>query len=174
VLGTSPAVGAGIGISYIDTDITFAARPTSGPCTAGAYEDVVMTGLWTPVIGGSTSESGQTYSSQYGSYRVFGGMCFLRGYIQFSNAGTITGFLTLKGLPFPTANIPTFFGGDITYFSNVQPTTGPLKLQIGGAQTHADIYNVAVPGSNPVRASGTATVNNSTQMIIVFDYFIDT
>ncbi len=174
VFGTSPAVGAGIGISYIATDITGAARPTSGPCTAGAYEDLVMTGTWTPVIGGTTSESGQVYSSQYGSYRVFGGMCFLRGYIQFSNAGTITGFLRLKGLPFPTANIPTFFGGDITYFSNVQPSTGPLKLQIGGAQSVADIYNVAVPGSNPVRASGTATVNNATQMIIVFDYFIDT
>ncbi len=174
VFGTSPAVGAGIGISYIPIDFVGAPRPTSGPCTAGAYEDVVMTGTWTPVIGGTTSESGQVYSSQYGTYRVFGGMCFLRGYIQFSNAGTITGFLRLKGLPFPTANLPTFFGGDITYFSNVQPSTGPLKLQIGGAQSVADIYNVAVPGSNPVRASGTATVNNSTQMIIVFDYFIDT
>jgi hypothetical protein len=135
-----------------------------------------MTGTWTPVIGGSTSESGQVYQAQgqQGYYRVFGGMCYLRGYVHFSNAGTIVGTLKLKGLPFPTANLNVFFGGDITYFSNVQPATGPLKIQTGGLQTTADIYNVAIPGSNPVIASGSGTINNSTQMIIVFDYFIDT
>jgi hypothetical protein len=38
VQGGSPALTAGIGISYIDTDITGAARPTTGTTTAGAYE----------------------------------------------------------------------------------------------------------------------------------------
>jgi hypothetical protein len=36
----SPAILAGVGVAYINTDLTGRPRPTAGPCTIGAYEFV--------------------------------------------------------------------------------------------------------------------------------------
>lgn len=56
-------------------------------------------GTWTPVIGGSTSETGQSYTTQVGTWIRNGAMisCFYD--VTLSNKGTITGSVVIKGLP---------------------------------------------------------------------------
>jgi hypothetical protein len=130
-------------------------------------------GEWKPVIGGALGETGQIYSSQWGAYRIANGMCHLRGYCQFAAQGDIQGQLVLKGLPVPTAYMPTFFGGYMSYFSNPRPSAGPLILHASGAKDFAFIFNAAQPGNNPMPAFADNTVNYHSQFVIVFDYFID-
>lgn len=64
--------------------------------TLDDYEE----GTWTPVIGGTGGESGQTYSGQYGKYIKIGKLVHAQFYVTLSAKGTITNYLTIKGLPF--------------------------------------------------------------------------
>jgi hypothetical protein len=64
--------------------------------TLDDYEE----GTWTPVLGGATSESGQTYASQIGTYVKVGKKVTINGYVRVSTIGTITGDVIIKGLPF--------------------------------------------------------------------------
>lgn len=57
-------------------------------------------GTWTPVIGGSTSTSGQTYTAQVGRYFRFGTLIIAPFTVVLSNAGTITGDVQIQGLPY--------------------------------------------------------------------------
>jgi hypothetical protein len=59
-----------------------------------------LQGTWTPLIGGSTSESGQTYAVQTGTYTRIGNRFFVSATVQLSTAGTITGtYVYFKGFP---------------------------------------------------------------------------
>jgi len=59
-----------------------------------------LEGTWTPVIGGSTSESGQSYALQVGTYTRIGNRYLVSGVVQLSTAGTINGtYMYLKGFP---------------------------------------------------------------------------
>jgi hypothetical protein len=60
----------------------------------------LVRGTWTPVIGGVTSESGQTYTTQSAYYTKIGRIVHCNAYIVLATKGTITGNLKIKGLPF--------------------------------------------------------------------------
>ena len=59
-------------------------------------------GTWTPVIGGDSGESGQTYSAfSYGKYTRIGRQVTLTFQVKLSAKGTISGtYVQLKGFPF--------------------------------------------------------------------------
>jgi hypothetical protein len=136
-------------------------------------------GDFLPILGGLDGESGQVYSSQQGSYKVIGGICFVRVYIQFANSGTINGPLVLKGLPKPIARgrKVQIYGGLVTYFSNPRPDAPTfLVLRAGGGSTFAFVDGITQGGSNPRSGSNTLAehvLNNLTQFVASFDYFID-
>ena len=65
-------------------------------------------GTWTPVIGGETSESGQSYTVQRGTYTKVGRMVTCNFDVVLATKGTITGDVSLKGLPFTSASSSTF------------------------------------------------------------------
>jgi hypothetical protein len=64
--------------------------------TLDDYEE----GSWTPVIGGSGGESGQTYASQIGRYIKIGRQVTVWCDVTLSTKGTITGNVQVSGLPF--------------------------------------------------------------------------
>ena len=65
-------------------------------------------GTWTPVLGGETSESGQSYTVQRGTYTKVGQMVTCNFDVVLANKGTITGDVALKGLPFTSAASSNF------------------------------------------------------------------
>ena len=67
-------------------------------------------GTWTPVLGGEGGTSGQTYARQIGSYFKIGPKVFCDYYIELTTAGTLTGNVVIKGLPFVSAGSPTATG----------------------------------------------------------------
>lgn len=78
-----------------------AQNASGGANTLDDYEE----GSWTPVIGGSGGESGQTYSQQIGRYVKIGRLVHLYFRVVLSVEGTITGNVQIKNLPFTSANI---------------------------------------------------------------------
>ena len=62
-------------------------------------------GTWTPVLGGSTSTSGQSYSVQAGTYTKIGNTVNAHGYISLSSAGTVSGtYAYIMNFPFTVSN----------------------------------------------------------------------
>lgn len=61
-------------------------------------------GTWTPVLGGSGGTSGQTYTTQAGTYVKVGKLVWATGLIVLSAKGTITTNLQISGLPFTSEN----------------------------------------------------------------------
>ena len=85
-------------------------------------------GEWTPVIGGSTTTSGQSYNSQYGTYTKVGNIVTVHAYISFGNVGTVSGtYAYIMGLPF---NISSGSGAypsvNIGYFHGLQQNVSSL------------------------------------------------
>ena len=88
------SVGSGVGF------------PATQSASAGAnvlddYEE----GDWTPVIGGTSGQSGQSYSAQVGKYVKIGRAVYLTCKVLLSTKGTISGDGQLSGFPFTSANV---------------------------------------------------------------------
>ena len=90
---------------------------SAGANTLDDYEE----GTWTPVLGGSGGQSGQTYATQTGAYVKVGKNVCAWFRTEFSVKGTITGTLQVQGLPFTIENItsqrafmPLFFEAMVT------------------------------------------------------------
>jgi hypothetical protein len=88
--------------AYIGGGVVFGA--TGGSVTSKTLDDYEE-GSWTPVIGGNSSTSGQSYSVQYGTYTKIGNAIHLHAYVAFTTTGTMSGsYATVQGLPFSVAN----------------------------------------------------------------------
>jgi len=101
LVGLSTANASGAKLQTVD-GITFPATQVASADanTLDDYEE----GTWTGTLGGTTSESGQTYISRTGSYVKIGKQVTIQNYIEFSGGGgvgTVVGNAVLKGLPFP-------------------------------------------------------------------------
>lgn len=133
-------------------------------------------GTWTPSIrslGGGNS--GQQYLYQRGIYRARDGECTCWGYIQFSDLGIFPPLdsLILAGLPKPTANVPMFFAGICSYFSNPQPgAPQAFYLRTNGNASFAMIDGLPQSGNNPP-AMVPGFINPHTQMVFYFHYATD-
>ena len=69
--------------------------------TLDDYEE----GTWTPVLGGSSGQSGQSYDSQVGHYRKVGNIVVASCYIILNPLGTVSvTYVSLSGLPFGSAS----------------------------------------------------------------------
>jgi hypothetical protein len=75
-------------------------NPSSNANTLDDYEE----GSWTVVIGGATSESGQSYSSRSATYIKIGKHVTCWFDASLSTKGTITGAVSIKGLPFAASD----------------------------------------------------------------------
>jgi len=77
-------------------------------------------GTWTPNLTGDGGGSGQTYSSQTGTYTKIGRVVTVNFYINLSAKGTITGNVIIDNLPFTVLNTGSLIaGGALALWSNL-------------------------------------------------------
>lgn len=80
--------------------IDFSATANSGSSTTSELLNDYEEGTWTPIIGGSGGESGQSYTHQKGQYVKVGRMVLCTFDVALSTKGTITSAIQLKGFPY--------------------------------------------------------------------------
>jgi hypothetical protein len=129
IMGTS---GKGIDFS--------ATSNSSGTMTSELLNDYEE-GTWTPSFAGTTSESGQVYATQDGTYTKVGRLVTFQGNIALSTLGTITGFVKINGLPFTALGTPTIKPAT-TIAYNTTITTIPAS-DMYGANNFIYLYKVS-------------------------------
>lgn len=86
-------------------------------------------GTWTPtIIGGTVAGTGQTYTTQVGSYEIIGRQVTIRFNLIVTGIGTATGTARIGGLPVPSVNTASEQG--YCYVSNYS-VTGLTALNYG-------------------------------------------
>ena len=168
--GTSKALAiASTGtVTIASGQITFpAAQNASADAnTLDDYEE----GTWTPVIGGSTSTSGQSYSPQNGSYTKIGRSVSLYVYVNFTNKGTITGNLQVQGLPFTAASSPSNAVGNINVsYWITQTNFSSIFGNVSASTTVAGIEGINA-SANTTTSLTTSDLHNSSAFILAIHY----
>ncbi len=101
----------------LKSGITFPATQvaSSNVNTLDDYEE----GNWTPVIGGNTGATGQTYTTQVGRYVKIGKQVFVTAMITLSAKGTFSGatYTCITGLPFVATSVD--FNAGVDYYVNL-------------------------------------------------------
>lgn len=146
-LTASPPTNARF-MGVADSATSLILRP--GPQSAA----IVRAGQWTPVVGGSGGTSGQTYTTQLGSYFKVGGLVMAPFTIVLSAKGTITGNVEIQGLPF-------------TVDSTVAMRYISALVWAGLGTTHVNVIARVVSGTTmaEVRSATTASGNNTVQLV---------
>jgi len=159
--GATPST-SGSGITFPATQ-----SDSSNANTLDDYEE----GTWTPVVGGSTSTSGQSYSQQVGRYTKIGNQVTLTFRINLSNKGTMTGaYAQIQGFPFSTgSNSQTT--GPINPYNNMNTGFTFLGFYCDPSSNYAYLS-----GSTGTNANTTvlapADINSSTQFFGSITYFV--
>lgn len=119
-------------------------NPSANANTLDDYEE----GTWTPSIGGTTSESGQVYSSQLGNYTKIGKFVYVSYYIILSTLGTITGNLVIKNLPFTVGAGNGNYSNGTMYW---EAWTTAMYFVLGNAE----------PGTTQIRVFGISAASTT-------------
>ena len=168
-IGTTPNSSASDGVLKISRGITFPATQSasSDANTLDDYEE----GTWTPVIGGTTSESGQSYSGQTGNYTKVGRLVTVTFRVRLSTKGTITGDIAVKGLPFTVQNSISF-GAGVTYFGNMGANFTYLYLSAGANNTIAILEGTKTAVATAIGLT-TSDITDTTQFNGSLTYFAE-
>jgi hypothetical protein len=163
--GATPAT-SGSGISFPATE-----SASSDANTLDDYEE----GTWTPVLGGSTSETGQTYTRQLGQYTKVGRQVTVTWDVIISNVGTMVGNGHLKGLPFTVNSTNQGYRAGLALgeFSNLATAVSIFSGIV--VENTTELYiRVATASTATGVASITATSlwGNGTQVIGTITYFV--
>ena len=150
--------------------IDFSANSNAAGMTSELLNDYEE-GTWTPVIGGTTSESGQSYSGQAGRYTKIGRQVTVTFRVVLSAKGTITGDAVIKGLPFTADGTGFSHGSGATYFEALSTSWNNIYFMVAGGETYASIDGTKVAGVAVIRATG-ADISNLTQFNGSFTYFV--
>ena len=162
---TTPSFATTIGVggatpSASGAGITFPATQSasSDANTLDDYEE----GTWTPVLGGATSESGQSYAVNSGSYTKIGNQVFCTMRISLTTAGTITGNAVIKGLPFQTSTSSTdYAGASIAYIDTVGTAVVSVGFLAQQNRTSLDVYYRTAASTTQTVAGNTFWANGS-------------
>jgi hypothetical protein len=136
--------------------------------TLDDYEE----GTWTPVIGGETSQTGQSYVVQRGTYTKVGQMVTCNFDVVLANKGTITGDVSLKGLPFISAASSNFAypAVSIGLWQNFVTTYVYVNGIVVNNATYATL-KAATTAATSLSAILTADVANNTRISGTLVYF---
>ena len=127
-------------------------------------------GTWTPVIGGSTSESGQAYSGQTGHYTKVGRLVTASFRVVLSTRGTITGDVAIKGLPF-TANSAIGYGAGTTLWETLAISWSSIFLVVNSNTTFATLEGVKSAGVASIKLAS-ADLGNTSQFNGSITYWV--
>tara|TARA_Y100000310_G_C20649754_1_gene798706 strand:- start:429 stop:1043 length:615 start_codon:yes stop_codon:yes gene_type:complete len=118
--------------------------------TLDDYEE----GTWTPVLGGSGGQSGQTYAEQSGTYTKIGRHVLISCTIRLTAKGTITTNLQISGLPFAS-------GATYSWSAAARPST----LAVGWAHVHG----ILLPSVSVIRLDGFDTLDTTSTILTTTD-----
>jgi hypothetical protein len=139
--------------------IDFSSNANAGGMTSELLNDYEE-GTWTPVIGGTTSESGQSYSGQTGYYTKIGRLVTASFRVVLSTRGTITGDVAIKGLPF-TANSAIGYGAGTTLWENLAIGWSSIFIVVQANSTFATFEGVKTAGVSSTKLASADIDNNS-------------
>jgi hypothetical protein len=113
------------------------------------------TGNWTPILGGSTSTSGQTYATQHGSYTKIGRVVHLQAYVVVTSIGTTSGtYGQVQNLPFTAAPVQGYGAGFFQYFNLLGTNVSQLIAYPEGNSTFAYVLYTAGAGTSTTYLGG--------------------
>ena len=127
--------------------------------TLDDYEE----GTWTPVIGGASSTSGQTYLQQVGYYIKIGQMVMAWFYPYLTAKGTMTGAVGIHGLPFTSLSGMIGGGGSI-YYVNTATNWYVIGCLMDSNATSATLFGTSTLGVSSVQLAA-ADIGNGTAML---------
>jgi len=171
--GGRPTSGAifltpGIAYKYILKDLNAAVIATRDFVSAVPL-NTGQTGTWTPVIGGSTSTSGQTYGFQFGTFIKLGTWILVTYSLQLTTKGTIAGSLQLQGLPFPSAAGFTM-GNPVAQWQNSSTPLVNMSTLILTGGSVATITGIGAASVNSISPLTTADITDTFLMLGMFVY----
>jgi len=159
-VGAATASASGAGVTFPATQ-----SASSDANTLDDYEE----GTWTPILGGATSETGQTYNVNSGSYTKIGNQVFCTMRVSLATAGTITGNAVIKGLPFTSNSSSTDYAG--VSFGYISPT-GTAIVSVNGlvqqSRTSIDIYYRTAASTTQTTAGNTFWVATDVFASVVY------
>ena len=158
-VGVTPSA-AGARLQTSD-GITFPATqvPSADANTLDDYEE----GTWTPVLGGMTSESGQTYTINQGTYTKIGRQVFCTFYITLSAKGAITGNCALKNLPFTVGAVSSARAAvSVGYFGNLAVAKTVISGYADASATQAPLYAASAAAITPAALAEADLADNTT------------
>lgn len=171
-LGSAPIIAFNgitgrVDLGYGQLNFPSTQNPSSDANTFDDYEE----GTWTPTIGGSTSETGQSYTNREGRYIKKGSEVWAACWVRLSTKGTITGTLRLKGLPFTLEN------GTLQYYNGsldwVGINTAFVSLGIYGLQNTTQAHFTGLNAAGNDRGSSslvTGDIDDDSGFIIALTY----
>jgi len=142
----------------------------NGDTAAANSLDDYEEGTWTPVIGGSTSESGQAYSGQTGYYTKVGRLVTASFRVVLSTRGTITGNVAIKGLPF-TADSQIGYGAGTTLWEALAIGWSSIFLVVNQNTTFATLEGVKSAGIASIKLAS-ADLDNTSQFNGSITYWV--
>jgi len=158
--GATPST-SGAGITFPATQ-----SASTDANTLDDYEE----GTWTPIIGGTGGQSGQSYSGQEGHYTKVGRVVTVNFRVVLSAKGTITGSAVITGLPFTIVNTITYASG-ATIWDNLATNWTSVFPKPGAGSTYATIDGTKSAVSASIVAT-TSDIANNTQFNGSFTYFV--
>ncbi len=129
--------------------------------TLDDYEE----GSWTPVIGGNSGTSGQTYSTQNGRYTKIGKLVTCFGTCVLTAKGTITGTLQVQGLPFTSDAVS--YGIATFYWSGMTSSLVTMIGTVPPGGTTTDVEGNTAAGTAATTLSGSDVSNASTFVFMI-------
>lgn len=130
-------------------------------------------GTWTPVIGGTTSESGQSYNITSGSYIKIGRFVIAQFDVRLTAKGTITGGVAIKGLPF-TVNTTVNGPGTIAYWSSLATAWMNIQPHAQVNTTQAVLYGAKDAATATAVAVMSADIGDNSRLIGTITYIAAT
>lgn len=137
---------------------------TQNPSAGANVLDDYKEGIYTPVIGGSTGTSGQTYGLQFGWYRKMGSLVIAFWDCTFTAKGTINGVVQLQSLPFLVSASAGFISVGAVRWASIATNWVSIIADANGFTQTANIMGAnAAAGSNSTNLV-TADLNNTSQL----------
>ena len=146
------------------------------PGTQGASSDAnslddYEEGTWTPVLGGHTGTSGQSYGSQNGTYTKVGRSVTCCFYVDLSTDGSISGDLRVLGLPF-TCGSGKRSAAALGYITKFTLTADHyITNYVEQSSTHIHLLEAEGEGDS-VTSLAAGAVEDGTQLMGSVTYFV--
>lgn len=158
-------------ILKVDKGLQFPATQVPS-ADANALDDYEK-GSFTPTLGATGGQSGQTYTSQFGRYQKVGNRCYFQINLTWSAKGTLTGNVCIKGLPFvaaaQTARSTLHFG----YFTGFATAYASVQGYIPASGTDIVLTTVAAGGAGGIGFLAQANMGAAQDLLVSGHYETD-